>query len=194
MRFLKQQNLSRYGLRDNALFVTNRPLGHTNDGSKAIMDLTGALRLPKGTENQRPEITGIVAGANGFIRYNTSTNPLTGLDYGLEAYIGGVWETVKAPGAGTIVKQTIGPGNYAEEYFGPLSIVPASADNIIVLVENVFQISTTNFELIQNPPGLAQATYGTVVTGAPYPAGWYLKFQEPVPLDKNVTVYFGFSN
>jgi len=196
MRYLKSQNLSRYGVTDNTFRVYPRDPGHTADGSRAIMDLTGALRLPKGTTNQRPELTGVATpeGANGYIRYNTSTNPLTMLPIGIEAYINGVWEVVRGPGAGSIVKQTLGPGNYAEIYWGPLSSVPLDGDNIIVLVENVWQIHETNFTLVTNPPGLAQATYGTVVTGVAYPAGTYIKFEEAVPLDKNVTIYYGFTN
>ncbi len=196
MRFLKSQNLSRYGIIDNTLRVYPRDPGHTADGSRAIMDLTGALRLPKGTTAQRPELSGVATpeGANGYIRYNTSLNPLNMLPIGIEAYINGVWEVVRAPGSSTIHKQTIGPGNYDEIYFGPLDIVPSDGDNIIVLVENVWQIYETNFTLVQNPPGLALATYGTVVEGVAYPSGTYLKFEEPVPLDKNVTIYFGFTN
>jgi len=72
--------------------------------------------------------------------------------------------------------------------FGPLSKVPASANNIIVLVENVMQIPTTNFTLEQSASGS--------LTGpsSPYADGWYLKFTSPVPLAKNVTVFTGFAN
>ena len=188
MKFLKSQNTSRYGLTDNAFRV--------NSYGRYVMDGTGALRLPKGTTGERPQLSGVSTpnGANGYIRYNTSLDLLTGLPIGLEAYINGVWEVVRGPGTGTIYKQTIGPGNYEEIYFGPLDRVPATADNIIVLVENVFQISTSNFTLVQNPPGVALATFGQLVEGQPYPAGWYLRFESPVPLDKLVTVYFGFAN
>lgn len=228
MKFLKTQNTSRYALIDNAFRV--------NPYGRYIMDGTGALRLPKGTTEQRPQLTGVSTpeGANGYIRYNFSIDPVTGQHVGLEAYISGVWEVVKAPGLSSITKQTLGPGDYINDVFGPLIIVPASADNILVFVENVFQISTTNFLLGQNTisgagaeiaadsmvngtdyviltvngtdytlTGAPDNNPGTVFTktgstaagsGTVRLAGWYLRFQEPVPLDKYVTVYFGFSN
>lgn len=238
MRFLKNQTLSRYGLTENSFRIFERPAGHTNQGSRAVMDLTGALRLPKGTSDQRPSLAGVATpeGANGYIRYNTSIDSVTGQQIGIEAYVNGVWEVVRAPGTTTITKQTLGPGDYVNDVFGPLIIVPSSADNIIVLVENVFQISTTNFTLDQNPTagvgseilatalvsgdeyvivsagttdftsvGAADNNVGTVFTadlsggpatgdGLVRETGWYLTFQEPVPLDKYVTVYYGYAN
>jgi hypothetical protein len=188
MKFLKAQNLSKYGLTDNALRV--------NSYGRYIMDGTGALRLPKGTSAQRPQLANVSTpeGANGYIRYNTSLDDISGLPIGLEAYINGVWEVVRGPGAGAIYKQSIGPGNYEEIFFGPLDRVISSIDNILVFVENVFQISETNFTLVSNPSGNALATYGDLVEGQPYPPGQYLRFESEVPLDKLVTVYFGFAN
>lgn len=228
MKFLKTQNTSRYGITDNKFRV--------NPYGRYIMDGTGALRLPKGTTAERPQLSGVSTpeGANGYIRYNTTIDAVTGQQIGLEAYINGVWEVVRAPGAATITKQPLGPGDYVDDVFGPLDIVPASADNILVFVENVFQISSTNFLLEQNTTsgtgadisatsmtngtdyviltaggtdyvavGAADNNIGTVFTatgpaasgtGTVREAGWYLRFQEPVPLDKYVTVYFGFSN
>jgi hypothetical protein len=138
------------------------------------MGLSGGLRLPQGTTAQRPQITNDVRYpgdateyADGTIRYNIDTNSL-------EALIAGVWEVVRAPGATTITKQTLGPGDYVQTTFGPLIQTPASADNILVFVENVFQISTTNY---------------TLVSG-----NTEIEFTSPVPLGKYVTVYFGFAN
>jgi len=177
MRFLKQKTISKYSPSDNSFIaVDTRPEGHTADGGRAIMDLTGGLRLPKGTTSQRPEITGAGIrtpnGANGYIRYNTTTNSL-------EAYIDNVWEVVRAPGATSITKQTLGPGNDVETTFGPLSQIPSSENNILVLVENVFQISDTNFNLVDNYLGSGNT---------------YIVFTSPIPLDKLITIYFGFAN
>jgi hypothetical protein len=238
MRFLKNQTLSKYGLTENSLRIFERPAGHTDQGSRIVMDLTGALRLPKGTSDQRPSVSGVTTpeGANGYIRYNTSIDPVTLQQVGIEAYVNGVWEVVRAPGTSTITKQTLGPGDYVNDVFGPLDIVPATADNIIVLVENVFQISVTNFTLDQNPTagsgeeivatalvsgdeyiivspgttdftvvGAADNNIGTVFTadlsggpatgdGLVRETGYYLTFQEPVPLDKYITIYYGYAN
>ncbi len=166
MRFLKQKTLSKYSPSDNALF--------TNHYGRAVMDLTGGLRLPKGTTAERPQTSGVrnPNGANGFIRYNTTTNSI-------EAYIDGVWEVVRAPGATTITKQTLGPGDEVETTFGPLSQIPSSENNILVFVENVFQISDTNYNLVDNYLGSGNT---------------YIVFTSPIPLGKYVTIYFGFAN
>ncbi len=165
MKFLKQKNISKYSVTDQTLF--------TNHFGRAVMGLSGGLRLPQGTTAQRPQTSGVrypgdaSEFADGTIRYNLDTNSL-------EALIAGVWEVVRAPGATTITKQTLGPGNAIDVTFGPLTLTPSSADNIIVLVENVMQISTTNYTL----------TSGNT----------YITFTSPVPLGKFITIYFGFAN
>jgi hypothetical protein len=137
------------------------------------MGLSGGLRLPQGTTAQRPNTSGVrypgdaSEFADGTIRYNLDTNSL-------EALIAGVWEVVRAPGATTITKQTLGPGDGSAVAFGPLTLTPSSADNIIVLVENVMQISTTNYTLTSS--------------------NTYITFTSPVPVGKFVTIYFGFAN
>jgi len=173
MKFLKQKNISKFSISDNTLFA--------NQYGRAIMDLRGALRLPKGTTAQRPALTGvrIPEGPNGYIRYNTSINPVTQAPIGLEALIDGEWEIVRAPGAATITKQTLGPGNGVDTEFGPLILTPSADDNIIVLVENVFQISETNYNLDYNYQGTGET---------------YIIFTSSVPVDKNITIYFGFAD
>lgn len=166
MKFLKAKTLSKFSPTDQSLF--------SNLYGRAVMELVGGVRLPKGTTAQRPNVSGVrtLGGPNGFIRYNTDTDSI-------EAYVGGVWEVVRAPGASTITKQTLGPGNEIDTVFGPLSKIPNSPDNIIVLVENVFQISSNNYNVLYNYLGSGNA---------------YIEFTSPVPLDKYVTVYFGYSD
>jgi len=165
MKFLKQQNLNKYSPTDQRFFL--------NQFGRAVMGLTGGLRLPQGTTAQRPNTSGVrypgdsSEFADGTIRYNIDTNSL-------EALIAGVWEVVRAPGATTITKQTLGPGDGSAVAFGPLTLTPSSADNIIVLVENVMQISTTNYTLTSS--------------------NTYITFTSPVPVGKFVTIYFGFAN
>jgi hypothetical protein len=66
--------------------------------------------------------------------------------------------------------------------------VPASADNVLVLIENVLQISTTNYTLEQSDG----TNVPSVGPNPPYAAGWYIVFQSPVPLGKFVTVIHNF--
>jgi len=204
MKFLKTQNTSRFGLKDN-VFKSN-PYG------RYVMDGVGGLRLPKGTTAERPQLSSVEMpnGANGMLRYNTSLNEL-------ECFIDGTWETIKGSAASSIRKETYGPGDFVEEYFGPLPLdyeedylpgilspgATGNLDNIIVLVENVFQISTTNYTLVQNPAGNSSATgylggaaYSSVDGRTdPNKSTWWLTFSpDPVPLGKYVTVYYGYSN
>ena len=160
MKFLKTKNISRWSIQDNTIIAYPKGMG---PGSRVIMDASGALMLPKGTTSERPQPVNdsastdtvrVPTDANGYIRYNTTTKSI-------EAYIDDQWETVRAPGANAITKQTLGPGDSldyisGERLFGTLNTsyeqaYVDSADNIIVLVENVMQISGTNYTIIQNP-------------------------------------------
>jgi hypothetical protein len=180
MKFLKQKNISKFSITDQTLFA--------NQYGRAVMNLTGAVRLPKGTTAQRPNdsLVRTLGGADGFIRYNIDIDGVTGGPIGVEAYVDGVWEVVRAPGANAITKQTFPAGDGNETLFGPLNRIPASANNVIVLIGNVFQISDTNFILEQNPIGKDP--------------GWYIKFTSPVPelsdlgTPEVVTVLYGYAN
>jgi hypothetical protein len=152
------------------------------------VDSTNAMILPKGTDAQRP-----ASFINGMLRYNTTDNQI-------EAYQNGAWREIRFkepnqdPG---IVWQDLGVGNIAadETVFGELNsgdadfLVPASANNIIVLIENVIQIPTTNYTIHQT----AEITTGGAFEGpnAPYTSsgsGWWIRFTSPVPTGKPVTV------
>lgn len=172
MKFLKSQNTSRYSPSDNALQI--------NSYGRAVMDINGALMIPKGTTAQRPDITGVRQPAdgetlstripNGYIRFNVDTDSF-------EGYINGTWEVIKGSGSTSITKQTLGPGDDIETDFGPLSVVPANDNNILVFVENVFQFSVDNFNIDYDYSGTGQA---------------YIIFTSPVPSTKNITIYYGF--
>src|SRR5210317_2234023 len=158
MKFLKSQYTSRYSPSDNTIRV--------NTYGRAVMDFNGGVLLPKGTTAQRPQLTGVrqPTDANGTIRYNTDLNEI-------EAYVGGNWETVRAPGASAISIETFGPGDASDTIFGKLTNIPASANNIIVLVENVMQIPKTNFTINQNPSSTGtgqEVASGSFVTSTEY--------------------------
>ena len=171
MKFLKQKNISKYSATDQTLF--------TNHFGRAVMGLSGGLRLPQGTTAQRPNTSGVrypgdaSEFADGTIRYNIDTNSL-------EALIAGVWEVVRAPGSVSIRKQTLGPGDGIVVAFGPLAesipagIIAPYDYPIVVLVENVIQISDTNYTLTSS--------------------NTYITFTSPVPAGKSITIYYGFGN
>ena len=162
------------------------------------VDSTNSMIVPRGTgdtnfsagtpENQRPQ-----SFVNGMIRYNTT-------DEQFEAYQNGAWREVRFkepnqdPG---IVWQNLGVGNIAadETIFGELQSndtdfpVPATANNIIVMIENVVQIPTTNYTIHQT----AEISTGGAEQGPNHPytasgTGWWIKFTSPVPTGKPVTV------
>jgi hypothetical protein len=145
----------------------------TNQFGRAVMDLTGGLRLPKGTTAQRPQLSSVRTpnGPNGFIRYNTDSNEV-------EAYVDGAWETVVAPGVSAVSRQELGPGDDVETTFGPLDEVPSTELSILVYVENVFQHADTNFNLVYDYLGT--------------PGDTRIVFTSPVPLDKYVYIYYGY--
>ncbi len=149
MKFLKTKNISKFSINDQALI--HYPAGN-GPGNRVVINAKGGLMLPKGTTAQRPQLTGFrqPTDANGTIRYNTTISAI-------EAYLGGAWVPVASSFAAAIVKEQLTPaGDGVSTIFGPLNTVfapsyAASADNVIVLVENVMQISATNFTINQNP-------------------------------------------
>jgi len=154
MRLIKAQNT-------NLRNITGKGVKYDiND--QVIVDSTNVMLVPKGTTAQRPSTP-----INGHFRYNTTDNRF-------EIYEAGAWYGVRIAAPSTtapVTQQNLGSGDAVETIFGPLNSsdplypVPTAAQNILVFVENVFQISGTNYTLVQNPGN--QNTISTVVsTGA----------------------------
>ena len=183
MRLIKAQNT-------NLRSITGKGVKYDVD-EQVIADSERALLLPKGTEADRPGETGIITGANnGQVRYNTDTNEV-------EFYQNGAWRNLrfKEPNQNPgITQQSLGVGDATETVFGTLDSgdtdfpVPAAAQNVLVLVENVLQISTTNYTLEQSDG----TNVPSVGPNPPYAAGWYIVFKSAVPLGKPVTVLHNF--
>lgn len=184
MKFLKTKNISKFSISDNTFIAY--PSGEANKTSRVVVDAVGGLLLPKGRgpfladgitpdpngADQRPKLTGVrqPTDANGTIRYNTSTKSI-------EAYIDNVWEVVRAPGASAITKEQFGPGDDVSTIFGPLNpafvtAYSASNHNVLVLVDNVFQIAPANFEVVQNPS--TTGTGAEILTGSFVPTKQYV--------------------
>lgn len=166
MRFLKRNQLNYRNVKDNRVAV--------EIDNEVKLQTTNVVLIPKGTTGERP-----LSPVNGHMRYNTSTNEF-------EFYQNSAWRKVSYKEPTSIVQQNLGNGDDIEVYFGPLNSGNAdypypeltSPQNIMVYVENVFQISTTNYSLEDNPVGKS--------------AGRYVKFSSPVPIGKPVTVIHGF--
>jgi hypothetical protein len=150
---------------------------------QVIVDSTNVMLIPKGTTAQRPATP-----TNGHLRYNITTNQL-------EAYQNTAWREVRYkepnqdPG---ITQQNLGNGDATETVFGPLASgdaeypVPAAAQNILVFVENVFQVSTTNYTLEQSSSG------NLTGPNQPYADGYYIKFSGAPDVGKPITVLHNF--
>lgn len=181
MRYLRRQVLNRRSPSDSRLAV--------DIDNAVIMDTPKNLLLPKGVTDDRP-----VSPKLGMIRYNTTTNDV-------EVYQGltegsGAWRSLRYKESIGITQQTLGIGDDVETIFGPLNPAPPDSDptltvqtntawtgnNIIVLVENVVQIFTTNYTVLHLGPENPQGR----------DPGSYVAFDSPVPTGKYVTVLHGF--
>jgi hypothetical protein len=196
MKFLKQKNISKFSISDNTLFA--------NHYGRAVMDLTGGLRVPKGTTAQRPQLSNVRTpnGPNGYIRYNTTTNAL-------EAYINGVWEVVRASGA-TAVQVSRFAANGTETTFGPLNSTyltnyTASDYNVMILVDNVIQIGAkVNYTVVKRQAGsfvsVSYSPFSASGPGTYTNDEYYIQFADAVPEFSGastpiyVTVFYGYGN
>lgn len=174
MRFLKSLSLNRRQLSVNAPGIN-----YTTEGN-VVMQTTKSLLVPKGAQNERP-----YNAEEGLIRYNTD-------ETNFEVYQDGTWKPIRFREPVTITNQNLGNGDGTETVFGPLDSgdafypVPIAEANILVFVENVFQLPVSNYSLLQSSGGS--------LTGpnAPYLDGWYIKFGTPVPSGKPVNVLHNF--
>lgn len=142
MKFLKTKNISKFSISDRTFL--------TNTYGRIITNSTNSLQLPVGATAQRPATASTFEGQ---IRYNSETDQL-------EAYQASQWRNIQFREPSQVTYQTFGPGNDVEILFGPLNPAPPptvenglpwSGRNLIVLVENVFQIFQTNYLIKQNP-------------------------------------------
>lgn len=184
MRFLKTLTLNRRAIYDSRVALD------TSNNFTVADSFT--MILPKSNASvSNPTV--------GQLRYNTTTNEV-------EVYqgIGGsaTWRSLRFKESIGIIQQDLGAGNAIETSFGPLNPRPVSAvdenlawaasgnlltpgdewtgANLIVLVENVFQLYNTNYDIVD----------GSVVgkiTGQ-----LYVRFSSAVDLGKHVTVLHGF--
>jgi hypothetical protein len=143
MRYLRKQVLNRRAPYDQRLSVD------INDA--VVMTTTNNVTLPSGTTAQRP-----VLPVNGMMRYNTDI--VTGGE--LEIYQSGTWRSLRFKESTQITQQSLGAGDGTNLYFGPLTPAPPSTvqsntswggQNVLVVVENVLQLATTNYTVVQNP-------------------------------------------
>lgn len=166
MKFVKRLVLNRYDQMSDRFAVLA--------DDRIVTSTKRSLQLPVGNETtDRP-----LYNSDGIIRYNASISEFevyNGTDPGTG------WEKIRTVRPAPITVQKLGPGDYVQTTFGPLKYKDGTnytnylkPENIFVYVENVFQLPTTNFVLIQNGDNSVS-----------------IQFNEPPPT-KFITVFLGY--
>jgi len=146
MRYLKRQTINRRTANHTSVYVdytdTNVVLNPVNQGS---------VILPSGNTSQRP-----INPVNGMMRYNTNIDG----SGEVEVYQGNVWRSLRFKESTAITQQNLGAGDGVNTIFGPLNPAPPGVSasgttwggqNLIVVVENVIQLNSINYVVVQNP-------------------------------------------
>lgn len=150
MRYLRKQVINRRAPYDQRLEV--------DINNNVVMSTPAGLQLPAGPTSSQPIVsarygTSNVGDLSGMIRYNTQTSQFEGNQ-------AGEWRAFRFKESTGITQQNIGAGDGNEVYFGPLNPAPPTlvqsgttwgAQNLLVIVENVIQVSGTNYEVELNP-------------------------------------------
>ena len=148
MRYLKRQTINRRDIADTTVYSDT-----ANANVYVAPKGNGSLVLPSGNGAARPGNP-----VNGMMRY--STDAVTSGQ--VEVYSAGRWRALKYVEQGTIVQQNLGAGDASNTYFGPLNSTyynpsnnanntTVGAQNVLVIVENVIQVSGINYSVVQNP-------------------------------------------
>jgi len=157
MKFLKRNQLNYRNVKDNRIAVEIT--------DEVLLDTLNAVLIPNGPTVNRPgEVGTITSPKVGHMRYNTDDQEFEvrqggGLDPATGLPVAEAWRRIRYKEPVLIKQQNLGNGDAAEIYFGPLDSGNTdypypellNPQNIVVLIENVFQISTTNYTLADNP-------------------------------------------
>lgn len=155
---LKDPQSNKFAVEDSGQIVTNTKV---------------SLQIPTGAVTDRPSMF-----VDGQIRYSTTLHEF-------EVYNGSGngagWEIMRTVRPANIIVQNLGSGDYATTTFGPLQYTTGTnytnfqkPQNIMVYVENVYQIPFSNYTLVQGN--------GTEVL---------IEFSSPPPT-KPITALIGF--
>jgi hypothetical protein len=145
MRFLKRQTINRRQLKSTTVY------SDVSDSNVYVNPRnSGSMVLPSGTDAQIPS-----SPVNGMMRYNVDHNEV-------QVYQGSAWRSLRFKESTQITQQNLGAGDSAQIYFGPLSPTPPAqvqtgttwgGQNIIVVVENVMQLNSINYTVVQGTVG-----------------------------------------
>jgi hypothetical protein len=123
------------------------------------------MELPSGSTANRPGDTNFPTEplVTGTVRYNSDLRDL-------EVYQRNQWERIRTVRPATITVQNLGNGDYASTIFGPLNSDYAAsyavgAQNIMVYVDNVYQIPVTNYGIQLTPATITETLAAPAYTG-----------------------------
>jgi hypothetical protein len=170
MKFLKKSQLNSRNVKDDSVAVQTT--------GEITMTTPNGLTIPRGPTSSR--LTSSTTGdLRGMIRYNTTTDEV-------EVYQGKgglhTWRSLRYKEATYITQQDLGVGDDVEYIFGPLNPAPPTTDNtddkandfggwggqnLLVFVENVMQLNTTNYVIINNPCRVISTVVSFVHTTSP---------------------------
>jgi hypothetical protein len=114
------------------------------------MSTSNNMLMPKGTTAERP-----VSPVDGMMRYNTTLEEV-------EIFQSSTWRSLRFKESTKIIQQTLGPIDGYTYFYGPLNAaysptnVASTTDNfggqnLLVFIDNVFQIHGTNYAIEDNP-------------------------------------------
>lgn len=140
MRFLRNLNLNPKAPHDKRLNITK--------SDEVQFNTTRSLLLPSGPDSDRA-----VSPVAGMMRLNTTSGQV-------EVYQSNSWRSLRFKEASQITLQNLGNGDGISTLYGPLNPAPPAVvqsgttwtgANLMVYVENVFQIFNSNYLIAQNP-------------------------------------------
>ena len=159
MKFLKTKNISKFSISDRT-FIVN-PYGRITTNS------TNSLQIPVGTEAEKPQTS---LSREGMMRMNTGA---LGVNVGtaqFEIYQAGAWRPVKFKVPSQVTYSTPVTANDIETLFYIDPQPPATIEDgnawtgaqLMVYVENVFQLYNQNFVVVENPCNVQGTTISIV--------------------------------
>ena len=140
MRFLRNLNLNPKAPHDKRLLITK--------SDEVQFNTARSLLLPAG-----PSANRAASPVAGMMRLNTDTDDV-------EVYQNNSWRALRFKESSQIIQQNLGTGDGISVLYGPLNPAPPTVvqmgttwtgANLMVYVENVFQIFNTNYLIAQNP-------------------------------------------
>jgi hypothetical protein len=140
MRFLRNINLNPKAPHDQRLVITK--------ADEVQFNTTRSLLLPSGPDGDRA-----VSPVAGMMRLNTTSGQV-------EVYQSNSWRSLRFKESGVVALQNLGNGDGISTLYGPLNPAPPAVTqsgytwtgaNLMIYVENVFQIYNANYLIAQNP-------------------------------------------